>query len=225
MTTESGSDFAQAARDPERLHLAVEVEAVARLDLEGRDAVAHQRLDAPAGAGEKLVLALAACCTHGRDDAAAGARDLVVGGAGQPQLELVRAVAAIDDVRVAIDQAGRDPAALAVDRLGRLEGRGIGLGTGIDDAAVRRRDDALLDNSEARRGRHGGKPRAAPDAVTLHAATLADSCPRLPPYAKHGEVSALRGRRGQKLRNRVLFDPSVADYRATSPRFAQGGSF
>ncbi len=42
---------------------------------------------------------------HGRDDAAAGPGDLFVGRAGQPQLELVGAVAAKDQVGVAIDQA------------------------------------------------------------------------------------------------------------------------
>ena len=50
------------------------------------------------------------------DDAAAGARDLLVARAGQPHLELVGAVAAIDQVGVAVDQARRDPAAVAVDR-------------------------------------------------------------------------------------------------------------
>jgi hypothetical protein len=48
---------------------------------------------------------------HGRDDAAAGARDLLIARAGQPLFEFAGAVAAIDQMGMAIDQARRDPAA------------------------------------------------------------------------------------------------------------------
>ena len=64
-------------------------------------------------------------------DAAAGTRDLVIGGAGEPKLELVRPVAAVDDVGVAVDQTRRDPAAVAVDGLGRLEAWRVGFGAGM----------------------------------------------------------------------------------------------
>ena len=57
VATRQRQRLAQPSRDAQRLHLAVEVEAVARLDLERRDASAHQRLDALAGRGEQLVLA------------------------------------------------------------------------------------------------------------------------------------------------------------------------
>jgi Asp/Glu/hydantoin racemase len=76
--------------------------------------------------GEQRAFARLARGAHGRDDAAAGARDLVVACAGQPELELVRPIAAIDDVGVAIDQARRDPATLAVDSLGGVETRRVG---------------------------------------------------------------------------------------------------
>jgi hypothetical protein len=57
----------------------------------------------------RVVLAGGPGMRDGGADAAAGARDLLVGGAGQAQLELARAVAAIDDMRVAVDEARRDP--------------------------------------------------------------------------------------------------------------------
>ena len=54
-------------------------------------------------------------------------RDLFVGRARQPHLEFARAVAGIDQMRVAIDQARRDPAALAIDRVRRRRTRRVGL--------------------------------------------------------------------------------------------------
>ena len=57
---------------------------------------------------------------------------------------------------VAVDQPGRDPAALAVDDLGARSRQAAGssvLRAGEDDAAVARDDRAVLDDAEARRVR------------------------------------------------------------------------
>ena len=101
-----------------------------------------------------------------RDDAAAGPGDLLVGRAGQPHLEFVGAVAGIDEMGVAVDQAGRDPAAFAIDGLGALRERcrQLGLRAGIDDPPVARGDRAVLDDAEARRALgQGRQARIAPE--------------------------------------------------------------
>ena len=170
-------DLAQPPRRLQRLHLGRALEPVARLHFQRRHALGHQRIDARQGGSDQLVLAGGACRLHGRDDAAAGARQLLVGGARQAQLELVRAVAAVDDVGVAVDQAGRDPAAVAVDHVGRGEGGGLRFRAGIDDGAVARGDQPLLDDAEAI-ARHRREARALPDAITLHVGSdpLVPSC-------------------------------------------------
>ncbi len=111
---------------------------------------------------------------HGGDDAAPGAGDLLIGGAGEPQLELMGAVAAENEMGVAVDQAGGDPAALAVDGLVGLEARRVGGAAGEDDAPVAGGDDAVLDNAEPafRRGERG-QSRPAPQPVATHLHALA----------------------------------------------------
>ena len=62
---------------------------------------------------------------HRREDSAAGPGNLVVARAAQAELELVRAIAGVDQVGMAVDQPRSDPAAGAVDALGRLEIRRV----------------------------------------------------------------------------------------------------
>ena len=100
------------------------------------------------------------------DDAAAGCGDLGVADAGEALLELGGAVAAEDQVGVAVDEAGGDPAAGAVDAA-HGAGRAVGR-AGIDDAPVPRRHRATLD----RGARHGEQPRFGPDNVRQHRASL-----------------------------------------------------
>ena len=109
----------EPARDRKLLQLGLLFEPVARLDLDRGDALGHQRGEPPVGAGEQLGLARRARRLDGGEDAAAGARDLLIARALQAQLELMGAVAAIDEMGVAIDQARRDPAPAAIDRLAR----------------------------------------------------------------------------------------------------------
>ena len=66
---------------------------------------------------------------------------------------------------VAVDEAGRDPAALAIDAVAGLAAKGRRR-TGIGDAPVAARDEAVLDDAEAGRRRiEGREARIAPDAV------------------------------------------------------------
>src|SRR5262249_47766130 len=124
---------------------------------------------------------------HGGEDAAAAAGDFLVRHAFQPLLELLRAVAGVHQVGVAIDEAGRDPAAFAIDALERLDrcGRGIGR-AGVDDESVAGGDHAVLDDSEsAFTGCHRREAGIPPDPVTTHDANIymsGASCQRWAPY-------------------------------------------
>ena len=104
---------------------------------------------------------------HRRDDAAAGARDLFIARARQPLLEFVGAVAAIDQMGMTVDQAGRDPAAGAIGPLLRVERRRrVRGGARIDDAAVVGGDQAVIDQTEAlARRRKRRKTTAVPDVI------------------------------------------------------------
>ena len=158
--------LAERPRDPQLLQLALEIEAVAGLDLHRGHALGDQGVEAGQGGCDQLRLAGGACGAHGRDDAAAGPRDLLVARPCQPQLELAGAVAGEDQVGVAIDQPGRDPAPLAVDGLARRERRRLGAWAGIEDAPVPRRHYAVFDNPKARPiGGQGRESRLPPHPI------------------------------------------------------------
>ncbi|MGY4364558.1 hypothetical protein ACVW1A_000623 [Bradyrhizobium sp. LB1.3] len=77
------------------------------------------------------------------------------------------AVAAIDQMGVAIHKAGRDPAPFAIDPVAGLGiRRKIGPRTCIDDTAVAHRNHAVLDLTEIGTiGPHRGEPGVMPDPV------------------------------------------------------------
>jgi hypothetical protein len=66
----------------------------------------------------RVILVGLAQSRDGRDDAAAGPGNVGIARTLKSQLELQRAVARVDQMRVAIDKPWRDPAALAVDGMG-----------------------------------------------------------------------------------------------------------
>ena len=105
---------AQAARHLQLLGFVQQAQAVAAFDLDGGHAVGLELVQAAAGQLEQLPLRAAAGGGHGAGDAAAGVGDLGVAVAGQAHLELVGAGAAVHQVRVAINQAGRDPGVVQV---------------------------------------------------------------------------------------------------------------
>ena len=82
--------LAQAPGHAQLLALVLQRQAVARLDLDGADALVQQLLQARQGLGEQLVLAGLARGTHAGDDAAAGACHLLVAGAVQAHGSLAR---------------------------------------------------------------------------------------------------------------------------------------
>ena len=103
-----------AARGTQHRELGVDVEAVAGLDLDGRDPLGDQRIDAGEGAGEERLGGRLPGRFDGGEDAAAGPRDLLVAHPLEPHLELARAVAAVDEVRVTVDQRRGDKPAVEV---------------------------------------------------------------------------------------------------------------
>jgi len=158
---------ADAARDAQLLQLRLLLQPVSGLDLDGGDAFGHQCGEAPVGRGEERIFARLARRLDGGEDAAACPRDLLIGRALETELELMRPVAAIDEMGVAIDQPGGDPAAFAINGLSGLEGGRFAARPGIDDASVMGGDDAVLDRAIGRtdRCRHRRQPRIRPELV------------------------------------------------------------
>ena len=125
-------------------------------------------VEAGQGAGDELVLARRAGRLDGGDDAAASAGDLLVARAFQAQLELVRPVAAIDEVGVAIDEPGGDPAALAVDSLARIPAGGqVLFRSGKGNPAILGSNGPVLDDPEAVILKRS-KASVEPDPVEAH---------------------------------------------------------
>ena len=154
------------------------IEAVTGFDLDRRHPLGEQRVEAGERAGDQLGFAGGARGLHGRYDAAAGARDILVARALEPQFEFVCSVPAVNEVGVAVDQPGRDPPAVAVDPFRGIEGRRVGGGAGIGDRPVAAGDHAVLDVAQPLT-RHRREARIVPEAVAEH---------------RHG-LSASRGRR------------------------------
>ncbi len=181
VATETGRSSAEPPRRAQLPRLGLELEAVARLDLDGGDALGDQRIEARQGGGHQLVLGRRPRRLHRGENAAAGARDLLVAGAGQPQLELVRAIAPEHQVRVAVDQARRHPAPAEIDPLGRLQRRHVGPRAHPGDAPLARRDRPVLDDAEPRPRRiERRQPRIGPEPIDLHgwASTASSPSPR-----------------------------------------------
>src|SRR5262249_3403562 len=97
------------------------------------------------------------------------------------QLKLVRAVATENQVSVTIHQSGRDPPPCAIDPFGRVGvRRKIGTVAREDDAAITRRDHAVLDRADiglirAKRGEPGILPdtiKALGHGISLNGRTL-----------------------------------------------------
>ena len=167
---------AERTRGRQLSHLGFGVEPIAGFDLDRRHALADQRVEPRQRAGDEFGLAGRPRRSDRRDNAAARARDLFVACALQPQLELVRAVSAENQMGMTIHQSGRDPPPRAIDPLGRIGIRWkIGTRAGKDDAAIARCDHAMLDHAEL--GQilpNGGEPGIVPDSIEAlgHAASL-----------------------------------------------------
>ena len=131
------------------LRSVVEVEAVARLDLDRVDAFGDQRAARQRRGTARPRWPRASRATV-ETNAAAGAGDLLVARAREAQLELARAVAAVDEMGVAIDESRRDPAAFAIDaRRSRAAGSSAS-GPAKTMRPARRDQRAAFDHAECR---------------------------------------------------------------------------
>src|SRR5690606_5071751 len=119
--------------------------------------------------------------------------DLLIAGALKAHLELARAVAGIDEMRVAVDQSGRYPAAAEVVHLSGQPLRRVRQIRHRSDPGEAAADDAqrpaVLDGAiGGAAGPHGGEPSVDPEAgpgaavLVLHVQipTRCDPCRRFP---------------------------------------------
>ena len=136
------------------------VEPVARLDLDRRHAFGRERREPRPALRDERVGRRGARRTHRRRDAAARTRDLRVGRAFEAALEFVRAVAGVDEVRVAVDETRRDPAAAGIERA-----RSAG-----DAPAARASRRPRRSARRRSRARPRGSPRTVPSPSSWRAA-------------------------------------------------------
>jgi hypothetical protein len=111
--------FAQRTRDRQLLQFGFRVEPVSGLDFDGRDAFGQKRGQARAALRGKFGGGSRAGRPYRCHDAATLAGDIRISGAVQAPLEFAGAIARVDEMRMAVDEAGRQPSPPAVPRLPR----------------------------------------------------------------------------------------------------------
>ncbi len=157
---------AQRAGEPQQPQLVRDREPVAGLHLDGGDAALDEPSQAAPRRGEQLLVGCRARGQHRAADAAARLGDLQIARARQPQRVFVRAVAGEDQMRVGIDEAGREQHPAGVDLLSRRRLRGE---PDVRDALAFAGDRAALDQPQRRvsgrclRAGHGGDAGVAQD--------------------------------------------------------------
>ena len=109
-----GIALAQLTRDAQHLAFAGEVEPVAGFDLDRRHAFGEQGFEPRGRLAEQRGFVRRTRGAHRGDDAAALPRDLFVADAREALREFVRALAAIHQMRMAIDETRRHPRAVQI---------------------------------------------------------------------------------------------------------------
>jgi hypothetical protein len=105
--------------------LGIGLQSIPGFNLDGGDTLGDQYIETRQHRCDQLVLGRGTRRLDCGENAAACARDLLVAGAGQPQLELVSAITGVDEVCVAIDQSRCDPTPGDINPLVRLERRHV----------------------------------------------------------------------------------------------------
>ncbi len=156
---------AQSSRDPERFPLARQVQPVAGLDLDCRHALGEQGVEPGQCLLQQVGFTRLAHMPYRRDDPATGVGDLLVGRTLETHLELASAIPGIDQMRVTVDQAGGDPAALAIGD-GGIGRRQVGVLADPRDPPVAHGNRALLDHPQTwLAGNHRRDAGISPDMV------------------------------------------------------------
>ena len=133
-------------RNAQHFHFCIDIQTVTRLDLDSGHTLGNQRIDADKRTCQQRFLIRRARRSHRGDNAAASPRDFLIGRALKPHLEFASAVAAMDDVGVAIDKAGRDQTTFKVKRfLVPVTGGNVGGLTAPGDGISLNDDSAVLD--------------------------------------------------------------------------------
>jgi hypothetical protein len=161
---------AQCTGSAELLSFARQIEAITGLDLKCCDAFGQQSIQPWQGLSDKVGFARGARGFDGRHDTATSARHLFVGCACEAQFEFMRAVAAVDEMGMTVDQAWRDPTAAAVDDFcaARCFDRHLGLFARKDNAASASCYGTALNDAEAGEIRtHRRQPCVAVDFCGL----------------------------------------------------------
>ena len=140
MRTVTAPLLGEPARDAERFALGGKFEPVAGFHFDGPDALGDQRIEPPQRRSHELLFGRGPRRADGRQDSAALAGDLLISCAREPELEFVRPIAPVDEVRMAIDQGGRDPSAFAIDGARAQAPRGgkLALRTGESNSPLAR---------------------------------------------------------------------------------------
>ena len=147
-----GTRLRELACDPKRFALGGKLESVAGFDFDRAHALSDQSVQSLERRSRKLVFACGAGRADCRKNSAAFAGDLLICGPRESQLEFMRPIASIDEMGVAIDEGGGDPAAVAIDdpRRGARGGRKLVLRANEDDSSVARGDRAGFDDPQPR---------------------------------------------------------------------------
>src|SRR5262249_7714988 len=131
--------------------------------------------------------------SHGRADATAGARDLLIAGTLKPELELPRPVAGMDEMGMAVDQARHQPATGEVMDAGRkllrLAGQLLAR-TEPDDAPAGCGDGAVLDGAIGAAARDHGREPAVDPQIVPHDPSLGIVAPMARAYGAHAAATS-----------------------------------
>ena len=155
-TTSMRSFASQAVGHLEQAKLGLEVQPVAGLRLDRRDAVAEHLVEPAPTVGEQLALGRGAGRGDRRQDPAALGQDVEIRGAPLAHDELVLARAREHQVRVRVDEPGRDRPARGIDPGEPAERETLRFQGGLDRGPRPHGHDAALPASD-RRGVGSGR--------------------------------------------------------------------
>src|SRR5690349_14370784 len=162
-------DAGELPGNAQHLALVFAVESVAGFHFDCGDSLSSEAVDARLGILQQLFFACLASLRHGRPDAPASAGDLLVACALQAKLELLRAIAGEDQMRMTIDQARRQPTAgqiVPAPRKAIGSPRQVLAQPDPCDPARLGRNGAVFDGAIRRpAGAHGGEPAVNPKIV------------------------------------------------------------
>ena len=142
------------------------VETIAGLDLDRGHAFFRQRRESRPAGGDKLVVRRGAGRFDRGLDAPAGPRDFGIRGAVEARFELVHAIAGVDEMGMTVDQPGRGPRPMRVERsMRRHVSRQVALDAHPGDRLAHDPDGAVVNRAIRRLAAHRREMRAGDDEI------------------------------------------------------------